>query len=223
MTAAATVRLPWTLRAGIGVLALSLSGCAQFGDPLEAMGARPPAPDEFKVVTREALVVPQSVQGQRAVALPRPDPGRPTPREPDARADAARALLGQGGGVTLVTAPSTGERVLVAAAAEGADADIREQLSEDDRVAAQQEADGPYQPPTIGELFGFGDDEDAPDPDTLVDPGIESQRLTRGGVRAPSDPEAAPPEPEDTTPREPLVQPLGPGSPRAQRGTLSLE
>lgn len=185
----------------------ALAGCGQLGDPLEAMGARPPAPDEFKIVTRAPLVVPPGVQGKRAIALPRPQPGKPTPLEPNAREEAAVALLGPRAGATVSGAPSAGELVLVNAATEGAEADIREQLAADDVAAAREAENQPYQPPTVGQLLGFSDsDANAPDPETLVDPVEESQRLTRRGLRTPSDPNATAPDPEETAPREPLVK-----------------
>lgn len=174
-----------------GAALLALAGCSQIGDPLEALGARPPAPDEFKIVTRAPLVVPRSVEGQQAAALPRPDPGRPTPLEPDPTRAAAVALLGPTAVVGEAAAPSRGERVLLDAATQGAQADIRETLTEETAARNAEDANAPYDPPSVAELLGIGgSDPDAPDPDTLVDPVAESQRLQRSGIPAPADPTA---------------------------------
>ncbi|MEL6267784.1 MAG: DUF3035 domain-containing protein [Pseudomonadota bacterium] len=177
------VRLPAML-----IAAVAMAGCSQFGDPLEAIGARPPAPDEFMVVERDPLVVPPQVQGGGDVALPRPAPGTPSPRNPDPRAEAAEALLG-GAPAGAVSQPSPGESALVSVATAEADPEVRQALEAQAAAAAEAEANAPYEPPTIFELFG-GDPGDETDPETLVDPVAESQRLQRQGVRAPTDPEA---------------------------------
>ncbi|MGF1552543.1 MAG: DUF3035 domain-containing protein [Paracoccaceae bacterium] len=171
--------------------ALVLAGCDQIGDPLTALGARPPSPDEFKVIARAPLVVPPSAR-QGGAALPRPEPGQRSPLEPDPRGAARAALLGGGASGGTAGASRPAERALLAAAAEGAEADIRATLGADAEAQRRREEEN-YTPPTVFELFGFGDP-DAPDPETLVDPVAESRRLQREGVPAPSDPESAAPD-----------------------------
>ncbi|MEO1459754.1 MAG: DUF3035 domain-containing protein, partial [Pseudomonadota bacterium] len=191
-------------------LATALAGCDKVGDPIEALGGRRPAPDEFAVIARAPLVVPQDVRAGEggARSLPRPDPGRRSPLEPDPGQQARNALLGAGGTAPeadLANPPdpvvgvtqSRGEQVLsgtavaTAAGADGAEApDIRTQLEQDRAAEAAAQASGPYEAPSLVELLGFDGDEEQVDPDTVIDPVAESQRLQREGFRAPNDPEA---------------------------------
>jgi hypothetical protein len=172
--------------AALGVAALP--ACDTIGNPLEVIGQKPPAPDEFQVLAREELRMPPSMR-----ELPEPRPGTPSPREPDARAEAQAALgIAQATGAARAARPSPGEAELLAAAEAGeAEPDIR------DTLAAESGApgDGPYEPPMIWEVFGL-DGGEGPygdvDPESVLDPVAESQRLQREGIRAPNDPEAAP-------------------------------
>ncbi|MEM6489605.1 MAG: DUF3035 domain-containing protein [Pseudomonadota bacterium] len=181
-------------------LAVVLAGCERIGDPLEAMGVRPPAPDEFMIAKRDPLVVPPGVAGTTPAPLPRPTPGAPSPLNPVPQADAIAALRGAGvpaagagvAGTGFAAAPvSAGEAALIGAAASARDPSIRDTLVAEARAAEVAEAEGPYQPPTVLELLSLSDeDEEAPDPETLIDPVAESQRLQREGVRTPNDPTA---------------------------------
>lgn len=160
--------------------AVLLGGCDRIGNPLEALGQQPPPPDEFAVVKRKPLMMPP------ALALPEPRPGAPSPLDPNPELEAQAALLG----TAAVAAPPNpaGEAALLSAADAGAASnDIRVQLTLD----AGQEESGEYQPPTILELFGLGDGEEAIDEAARLDPVAESQRLQRQGVIAPADPDAA--------------------------------
>lgn len=184
--------LRWTVMA---LMSVTVMGCDFKGDPLETMGVRAPAPDEFRVIARKPLQLPPSA------TLPEPTPGAPSPLEPDPNQDAIVALLGTSD--TVVTSvpggdPSEGEQLLLRAAnTAAANREIRTQLEEDTRQAAAEAEDGPYQPPSLLELLSLDGDEEGPDPDTLIDPITESQRLQRAGVASPNDPRAEPlPEPE---------------------------
>lgn len=217
-------------RALIGPLTLlALAGCDQVGDPLTALGARPPAPDEFRIVAREPLVVPEGVRGGTNASLPSPRPGARSPLEPDPQSVARAALLGGGvpagsvatGGTVAgepSPAPSPAERALLATAAANADTDIRETLGAD-AARAEAEAEAEFEPPTIAELFGFGDAA-GPDPETLIDPVAESQRLQRRGVAAPNDPDAVAPEIEAAAEGAAEERAPSPRDRRTRDGTL---
>lgn len=198
--------LPVLLTAGL----LALGGCSST-DPIKAIGAVPPPPDEFQVVPRKPLVIPASA------SLPTPVLGTPSPLEPDPYHDAEAALAASheaeetaqtaetaetaaAARQTLVapasaasTSPSPGEQILLRSAnASAARRDIRVQI-EADRVAAEESK--PYEPPTIVELFA-GRDDNIDDPEAVLAPVAEAQRLQKQGEWSPSDPEARAVEPE---------------------------
>lgn len=183
---------------------LALAGCSQIGDPIEAIGARRPAPDEFKVVPRKPLVVPPTLA--QATALPTPDPGRPSPLEPDPAADAVAALTGTTATPrpTATTSISAGESALLSAAdAASSNPEIRTQLESDRLAAETADANEPYEPPSLVELFfGKDEEEEALDPAIALDAIAESQRLQREGVAAPNDPLAAAPTEADAAVKE---------------------
>ncbi|MCL5779143.1 DUF3035 domain-containing protein [Limibaculum sp. FT325] len=170
---------------------LALAGCSQMGDPIEAIGARRPAPDEFKVLPRKPLMVEPALASG---ALPAPEPGKPSPLEPDPAADAVAALMGtEATPRPMGTASlSAGESALLGAAdAAAASPDIRGQLESDRSAASQADANKPYEPPTLLELVGLGgNEEEELDPAVALDAIGESQRLQREGIAAPSDPRA---------------------------------
>ncbi|MEM1384760.1 MAG: DUF3035 domain-containing protein [Pseudomonadota bacterium] len=186
-------------RVGAALLgaAVLVAGCETVGDPLEAMGARVPAPDEFRVIARKPLQLPVSA------SLPEPQPGVPSPLEPNPSQDAIAALIGTDGTLPVAVPggqqPSQSEELLLQAAnAAASDREIRVQLEEDQIAAEEAKAEGPYEPPTLLELLTFSDEEQA-DPETLLEPVAESQRLQREGIAAPNDPSAAPPEEDGET------------------------
>jgi len=174
------------IRCAAVLVAASVAGCSGVGDPLEAIGARVPPPDEFEVIASAPLQMPSSRE------LPRPRVGEPSPLAPNPQADAARALIGSANRqIVGAGAPSQGEQILLSSANASADSsDIRVQL---ERERIEDESNKPYEPPSIFELFGGGDGNADPD---AIDPVAESQRLQQTGVRSPSDPAAVAPEPE---------------------------
>ena len=198
--------------AGLAAMLLALSACGTIGNPLEALGASIPPPDEFQVIARKPLVMPASA------TLPEPRPGVPSPLEPDPHRDALSALFGTSGSpVVSNIAPSAGEQVLLSSAnAAVASNEIRVQL-EEDRI--QEEAAKPYEPPSLGELFSGRKDEKL-DESEILDPVAESQRLQREGYLTPVDPNAvAEGEEEELGPvHEGLEYP--PGKPK---NTLKVE
>ncbi|GMG82221.1 hypothetical protein LNKW23_14340 [Paralimibaculum aggregatum] len=163
------------------LIPLALAGCSSIGNPLQALSQKKPGPDEFAVVVRDRLQMPPGLGNS---TLPPPDPGRPSPLDPDPRADAATVLTG---GAVPPSAPqrvtvSRGEAALLAAAdASAVSPAVRLEIQAENEAL---EANQPYEVPTIFELFS-GDD--AIDPEVLLDPVAESQRLQATGVPAPVD------------------------------------
>lgn len=188
----------------LGMVAGLVAGCDTLGNPLEAIGGKVPAPDEFQVIARKPLIMP----GSRA--LPEPRPGAASPLDPTPNRDAQVALLGSETRAVGPAGGSAAEQVLLQSAnVSAANPEVRVQL-ETDKTEVDDNA--PYEPPTIAELF-FGTDADAPDPGTVLDPVAESQRLQRAGQAAPNDPEAQPVDPQA---RGPIVvggEPLSSESP----------
>ncbi|MEM9764033.1 MAG: DUF3035 domain-containing protein [Pseudomonadota bacterium] len=180
-----------TTMAAVLAGATALAGCDQIGNPLDVFAAKKPSPDEFKVVARAPLYVPPQVQaGLDVQVLPSPRPGAPSPLDPQPGREAQAALLGAGAGSAgVASAPSRGEQVLVGAAATGADGEIRTTLVEDEAAAAAAAADGPDEPPSVLELVGLSEPP-AFDPEDVIEPVPESQRLQRSGLPSPNDPTA---------------------------------
>ena len=179
--------------AGLTAMLLALSACGSIGNPLEALGAKIPPPDEFQVIARKPLVMPA------AATLPEPRPGAPSPLDPDPHRDALQALFGTSGSPVVSTIePSAAEQVLLSSAnAAAASSEIRVQL-EADRI--QEAAAKPYAPPSLAELLGLSGGE-VLDESELLDPVAESQRLQREGYVTPVDPNAAA-EVEDEAPAQ---------------------
>ena len=198
---------------GLVALMLALGGCDRVGDPLQALGAGIPAPDEFQVMQYEPPVVPD------AYDLPEPQPGAPSPRAPNPQRDAVAAILGPGAVGASTAGPSAGEQVLLSSAdAASTSGDIRVQLEQD---RARAEAAEEYEPPTLWQLFGFASDEEELDESQLIDPVAEAERLQGEGLATPVDPEAearaAAAEEEESRPRRMITgrlpnNKIGPGT-----------
>jgi len=197
---------------GLTAMLLALSACDTMGDPLDAMGARIPPPDEFQVIVHKPLAMPA------AATLPEPRPGAPSPLDPDPHRDALQALFGTSGSpVVSAIEPGAGEQVLLSSAnAAAVSSDIRVQL-EEDRI--QEEAAKPYEPPSLGELLS-GRKGEKLDESELLDPVAESQRLQREGYVTPVDPNAAAEVEEEASTLTGLEYPTGrPQSPITFEGT----
>ncbi len=197
---------------GLTAMLLALPACDTIGNPLEALGARIPPPDEFLVIARKPLVMPATA------TLPEPRPGAPSPLDPDPHRDALQALLGTSGSPVVSTIePSAGEQVLLSSAnAAVASSEIRVQL-EEERI--QEEAAKPYEPPSLGELLS-GDKGEKLDESELLDPVAESLRLQREGYLTPVDPSAAAEVAEEAPTTDGLTYPTGrPQSPITFEGT----
>ncbi len=172
------------IRNGVGaaVVALgalgALGGCDTIGNPFVVLGSKPPAPDEFQVITRKPLVMPPSA------ALPEPRLGEASPLDPTPNRDAELALLGTDAR-PVEAGTSQGEQALLAAADVAAsNPEIRQTLALD-----KVDSNEPYEPPSIFELLGTTE---AP-PKDAIDAPAEARRLQAEGVAAaPIDPNDRP-------------------------------
>lgn len=179
-----------TTRLTLGVVCFglgSLGACGEAENPIGIL-TKGSSPDEFAVISRAPLVVP------RGGSLPEPDPGAPSPLDPDPQRTAILALTGgpdpSAGGVGD---PSASERALLAGTeASAANPSIRDQLERD----AEPDEDAPYEPPSVLELF-VEPRKKPLDRATLLDPDREARRLQTGGAVAPVNPNEEPPEPEE--------------------------
>ncbi len=171
---------------------LTLVACGD-NSPLAGITSRPPAPDEFSVLSRKPLQMPGSV------ALPEPRLGERSALEPDPNRDAIVALLGRSA-ANRSQAASAGEGALLNAANAAAEQTAIRQILEEETRAAEE--DKPYEAPSLFDLFT--DDGEKLDPGELINPGAESRRLqTEGLAAAPIDPAALPPESSEATPTDP--------------------
>jgi hypothetical protein len=160
-----------------------LAGCTRIGGDLSsdgfssALGLKDTTPDEFIVLPRKPLTMPQTI------ALAEPSPGAPSRVEPTPLAD-ARAALGrqspQDGG------PSAAEQALIAAVgADAADPAVREALTTD---GARDLSDSPY-----GLEADFGVELTSitrGEPLTREEQEAEAARLRAQGLTVPNTPEA---------------------------------
>ncbi len=198
--------------AGLTAMLLALSACGSIGNPLEALGAKIPPPDEFQVIARKPLEMPA------AATLPEPRPGAPSPLDPDPHRDALQALFGTSGSPVVSTIePGAAEQVLLSSAnAAAASSEIRVQL-EEERI--QEAAAKPYQPPSLGELLS-GRKSEKLDESELLDPVAESQRLQHEGYVTPVDPNATAEVEEEAPAPVELFYPTGrPKNPNIVEGT----
>ena len=183
--------------AAAAIALLALAGCDAVGNPFEVLAVKRPAPDEFQVIARDPLRMPVSA------ALPVPQPGAPSPLDPDPHRDAAMALLGSPA-QPVAGHSSAGEEALLAAAdAAAGDPEIRTIL-ESDRQGGD---DRPYEPPSLWELLGATEKSEAR-PEDVIDPTAEARRLQTEGVAAtPIDPDARPDGEEEEAADQPSPYP----------------
>lgn len=212
---------------GFGVIALSMAACGGKSNSVdttvkktakadggfnvaEFIGVDKNPPDEFAVISKQPLEMPQDF-----AALPAPNPGARSLRDPDPLAEARAALFGQ------ETAPataanartSTSEAALLAAAGNDAP-DIREQLAADEQIT-QNEQDQYFLDSVIPGLASLRG-EDTRD---LVDPNEERLRLSE----LQSTPRAGGTEVIGTIPTTgaAAVQPIAPAQPAPVSATVA--
>lgn len=143
------------------LIAIGLSGCENLKDTL---GLSRHAPDEFAVMQRAPLVVPQDLS-----ALPLPNPGAPRPMETPATVQAKAALLGDAFNSSFSHESSNVESVLLQkAGASQTQSSIRSVVNRESKEEVKDNR------PVIKRLMGLGSDER---PATVVDPVAEAQRI----------------------------------------------
>jgi len=167
-------------RLGLTVaVALSLGACAGSKGMRESMGLAAPPPDEFMVVARAPLELPPDLS-----ALPTPQPGAPSRVEPNPRAEAQAALMGDEVSAAPAAAPTAGEAALLSAAGAGPqNAEVREQI-------AQDESATPTRRFGLTSLFGRKIVQDPEAEAERLSPEAEAERLQREGLPAPAAPSA---------------------------------
>ncbi len=163
----------------VGTAALA-AGCSSGRAGLgNALGLTRGSPDPFNVYPREPLVLPSDL-----TALPEPQPGAPSPREPKPQA-IAQSALGQAGAPVVPAAAGAGEAALLASAgADQADPAIRDSL---DGEELQRE-------PQYGFRTFFGYKVPDGTEKEILEARDERKRLLEQGAPTPNPPpEVAPP------------------------------
>lgn len=155
-----TLRRSLTL-VSIVLVAAAVTACEQARQSL-GLGKNPP--DEFKIVSRAPLVVPDSF------ALPSPSPGQTRPQELQPQEDAQAALFGQPLSAGDEPAYSPGEQsVLIAAQTEEDVDDIRETVDREYAELYAEENDW------VDDVLFWKDEQDPTA--LLIDPQKEADRL----------------------------------------------
>ncbi|MBE2191969.1 MAG: DUF3035 domain-containing protein [Alphaproteobacteria bacterium] len=128
----------------------------------EKMGLTRHTPDEFMVMKRAPLEMPDDMK-----SLPKPRPGLSRPQEVEATLQAKQAIMG--GEVTKSVTPSGAEQKLLAkAGAQNTNNDIR-------TIVNKEAVDGEKDTrPVIKKLLNIGDDTPAA---TILDPTKEAERI----------------------------------------------
>ena len=146
------------------MIAAALTACAQARQSL-GLGKNPP--DEFKIVSRAPLAVPDTF------ALPSPTPGKTRPQELQPQEDAQAALFGRPLGTGEQPTYSAGEQsVLIAAQTDEDTEDVEDIRDTIDREYAELYAE---ENDWVDDVL-FWKDEDDPTA-LLIDPEREADRL----------------------------------------------
>ncbi|MEM7121374.1 MAG: DUF3035 domain-containing protein [Pseudomonadota bacterium] len=155
-----TLRRSFTL-VSIVLLTGAVTACEQARQSL-GLGKNPP--DEFKIVSRAPLVVPETF------ALPSPSPGKTRPQELQPQEDAQAALFGRPLGTGEQPTYSAGEQsVLVAAQTDDDVEDIRDTIDREYAELYAEENDW------VDDVLFWKDEEDPTA--LLIDPDREADRL----------------------------------------------
>ncbi|MEO1687105.1 MAG: DUF3035 domain-containing protein [Pseudomonadota bacterium] len=164
--------------------ALAVAGCASGRQAVgSALGLTYESPNPFNVSPRAPLRLPSDLS-----ALPPPEPGAPSPLEPQPTRQARAALAQAGAEQPGQTAPTPGELALLdASGAETADPNIRATLAEEDAGAGREPQFG------LASLFGYrtpdGSEEE------ILEPRDEARRILEEGGVAPNPTPAPEPAP----------------------------
>ncbi len=141
---------------------LSLTAC---GSVKSELGLSRRDPDEFAVVTRAPLQIPNNLD--QVTQLPSPRPGAPRPQEIPATIAAQEALKGKP--IPTASAPSVAEEnILRKAGANQADPNIRNVVNQETDEEAERNR------PTVQRIFGTNSDTPAA---TVVDAPAELKRI----------------------------------------------
>lgn len=142
--------------------AFAVGGCSRIKDEI---GLSRRTPDEFAVMQRAPLVVPEDLS-----ALPTPNPGAPRPMDTPATTLAKSAILGDSAvdGNALNTPSNAESALLQRAGAVQAQNGIRATVNRETKEVVEDKR------PVIKRLMGLGDGER---PATVVDPAAEARRI----------------------------------------------
>ncbi len=128
----------------------------------EELGLTRHTPDEFSVMQRAPLEIPQDLS-----LLPVPNPGAPRPQDVSAVAQAQQVILGDK--KSDAEAPSKLENALLSkAGAAEPKSDIRKQLALDAKVQSKDNR------PVVKRILNLGTEDEAA---TIVDAGAEAKRI----------------------------------------------
>ncbi|MCB1559077.1 MAG: DUF3035 domain-containing protein [Alphaproteobacteria bacterium] len=141
---------------------LTLTACDTMKDKL---GLNRHTPDEFQVMKRAPLEVPEDFSH-----LPTPQPGTQRPQETPALTQAKQAVIGQDSLTRSSTASASEKTLLSKVGAQNAQSDIRALVNKE----AEEQTD--ENTPVIKKLLNMGDD--APSA-TIVDPVAEAERIQK--------------------------------------------
>ncbi|MEM6440519.1 MAG: DUF3035 domain-containing protein [Pseudomonadota bacterium] len=184
MTLPTSLRRPASRGLRLAALTAAALACAACGGREavgRAFGLTYESPNPFNVSPRAPLRLPGDLS-----ALPPPEPGAPSPLEPQPTRSARAALANAGAPSPAQAAPTPSELALLdAAGVQTADPGIRAALAEE-----QPERRNDYALPS---LFGL----EIPDgsEEELLEPRQEADRIRAAGGVAPN-PTPAPPEPQ---------------------------
>ena len=161
------------LLGALAVIALAggMGGCSQ---ATQALGLGKNPPDEFQVVARAPLSLPPNYN------LRPPEPGAPRPQEGTAQDQARTAVFGPSGtqvatgnalgdpGGVSPDATAGEQALLQSAGAVGVDPNIRQEVNQETTQQIAQNSE------FIDRLIFW---RKTPEPGTVIDPGLEQQRL----------------------------------------------
>jgi len=139
---------------------LGLTGCEM---TKEQLGLTRRSPDEFMVMSRAPLEMPQNM-----TSLPAPHPGMKRPQETPAVAQAKQAIIGSEQVTHLESQSSSEQMLLQKTGATTARSDIRAIVNKEAIEDVEDKR------PVIKKLLNVGSDQP---PATIVDPAAEAERI----------------------------------------------
>lgn len=179
-------RMPRASFAGFSIAAAMaaslLAGCtldSRDGSIGEQLGFALNSPDEFMIISRAPLQMPQNLQ-----ALPTPQPGAASPLMPDPYADARQSLFGSPAQIATLASQTQGEQVLLASAgATPSDAATRTAMEAEEAAKADSERRF-----GLTSFLGIPIPANLEDRDSLLESQEENQALREQGYLTPTAP-----------------------------------